>query len=99
MGQRKVSIVFSYHYGDRFHWWEEVGKRLTFFDRLTWSNGDRYDGDFVDGRREGKGVMVLINGDRYEGIYYIYFYYYYLFIFFYFLLFLFFFFSFFFLLF
>jgi len=27
----------------------------------------RYDGEFVDGRREGTGIMMQVNGDRYEG--------------------------------
>jgi hypothetical protein len=30
-------------------------------------NGDRYDGEFLDGRRNGRGVYTSANGDRYEG--------------------------------
>jgi formylglycine-generating enzyme required for sulfatase activity len=33
----------------------------------VWENGDRYEGEWKDGQREGQGVMVFANGDRYEG--------------------------------
>lgn len=29
--------------------------------------GDRYDGSWVDGKAEGKGVCVFANGDKYDG--------------------------------
>ena len=36
--------------------------------RLEWSNGDYYEGDFKNGLRHGKGIMVEQNGARkYEG--------------------------------
>jgi hypothetical protein len=35
--------------------------------RYVWSNGDVYEGEFFEGRREGRGVMICTNGDRYEG--------------------------------
>ena len=32
-----------------------------------YENGDKYLGDFVNGKKEGKGIMTYGNGDRYEG--------------------------------
>jgi hypothetical protein len=34
---------------------------------MTWSSGDRYEGEFRNGTMEYKGVMKWKNGDRYEG--------------------------------
>ena len=33
----------------------------------TYANGDKYEGDFVDDKKHGKGVYVYANGDKYEG--------------------------------
>jgi hypothetical protein len=33
----------------------------------TYANGDRYEGDFVDGKQNGKGIYTWGSGDRYEG--------------------------------
>lgn len=33
----------------------------------TYANGDRYEGDAVDGKLQGRGVYIWKNGDRYEG--------------------------------
>ena len=35
--------------------------------RITYDNGDKYDGMFVDNVKEGKGIYYYNNGDRYEG--------------------------------
>ena len=32
-------------------------------------NGDRYEGNFVDGERCGKGIYYYLSGDKYEGEY------------------------------
>ena len=32
-----------------------------------WSNGDSYDGEYVEGRKEGVGQFRSANGDTYEG--------------------------------
>ena len=34
---------------------------------LIYANGDRYEGDFINGMFHGKGVFIWANGDRYEG--------------------------------
>lgn len=34
---------------------------------LIYANGDRYDGDFINGMFHGKGVFTWAKGDRYEG--------------------------------
>lgn len=34
---------------------------------FTWSNGDRYEGDFVRGVRSGRGIFFWSDGRRYEG--------------------------------
>ena len=37
---------------------------------MTWANGDHYEGDWLDDKRTGKGVLTYVNnGDRYEGDY------------------------------
>ena len=49
--------------------------RLTADGRMyrkAWQeyvNGDIYDGEWVDGKREGRGVYVYKNGNKYEGNY------------------------------
>jgi len=44
-----------------------VKKTLRSQGRFTWPNGDRYDGEFVAHKPDGKGVFLYANGDRYEG--------------------------------
>ena len=34
---------------------------------LISANGDRYEGDFINGMFHGKGVFIWVKGDRYEG--------------------------------
>ncbi len=34
---------------------------------MTYANGDSYQGNFIDGRKEGNGVYTWANGDIYEG--------------------------------
>ena len=33
----------------------------------TYNNHDRYEGQFRNGKREGKGIYYFNNGNRYEG--------------------------------
>ena len=44
---------------------EKLGKngKMT----ITYDNGDKYDGEFVDNVKEGRGVYYYGNGDKYEG--------------------------------
>ena len=35
--------------------------------RKLYQNGDSYEGDWVNGKRDGKGKMIYANGDAYEG--------------------------------
>ncbi len=35
--------------------------------KLIYSNGDIYEGDFIDGYQTGKGKLIYSNGDIYEG--------------------------------
>jgi hypothetical protein len=33
---------------------------------MTFDNGDKYTGDWVEGKRTGQGVYIFGDGDRYE---------------------------------
>lgn len=37
--------------------------RVSFY----WTSGDRYEGDFVEGKFNGEGIYYWADGDRYEG--------------------------------
>ncbi len=32
-------------------------------------DGDRYEGDFIDGKKHGRGIYTFPNGNRFEGDY------------------------------
>ena len=34
---------------------------------MTWVDGTYYEGNFVDGKREGHGLLKKVNGYKYEG--------------------------------
>jgi hypothetical protein len=34
---------------------------------LTWPSGKRYDGEFLDGKQNGYGILTLSDGRKYEG--------------------------------
>merc|ERR1712146_729273 len=34
---------------------------------MTLDNGDKYDGDWENGKREGRGIFTLANGNKYDG--------------------------------
>lgn len=38
-----------------------------YIGTLTYSNGDRYDGDFSEGKKNGQGIMTSPNGEKYDG--------------------------------
>lgn len=33
----------------------------------TWTNGERYEGDYVRGKKHGIGIFFYKNGERYHG--------------------------------
>ena len=37
---------------------------------FTFSNGDKYDGEFKDDKYNGHGVETFSNGDKYDGEWY-----------------------------
>jgi hypothetical protein len=37
------------------------------FGILNFTNGDRYEGSFVENRQEGQGKYIWVNGDEYIG--------------------------------
>ncbi len=34
---------------------------------MKWLNGDQYDGDWKNDKRNGKGILTYANGDEYSG--------------------------------
>jgi hypothetical protein len=46
----------------QFHFGVQVGK-----GNFTWSNGDVYIGDFKENIRNGYGMIIYKNGEKYEG--------------------------------
>ena len=43
------------------------GTSFSGTGKITWANGDVYDGTLVQGQRQGKGLFIWANGQRYEG--------------------------------
>lgn len=43
------------------------GTSFSGTGKITWTNGDVYDGTLVQGQRQGKGLFIWANGQRYEG--------------------------------
>ena len=41
--------------------------KICRFGFRKYANNDKYEGEFVDNQRYGKGTLVCFNGDRYEG--------------------------------
>lgn len=36
---------------------------------MVWEDRTRYEGEFVNGKMDGKGIKHWPNGDRYEGLF------------------------------
>ncbi len=43
------------------------GTSFSGTGKITWVNGDVYDGTLIQGQRQGKGLFIWANGQRYEG--------------------------------
>lgn len=44
-----------------------VNDNIQGYGQMTYSNGDKYEGDFMNGMKHGKGSIVYYNGDQYHG--------------------------------
>lgn len=44
-----------------------MGQKQTGHFKHTYDNGDTYDGEFVNGKRQGRGVYTSAGGHKYEG--------------------------------
>ncbi len=43
------------------------GTSFSGTGKISWVNGDMYDGTLVKGQRQGRGLFIWANGQRYEG--------------------------------
>ena len=34
---------------------------------MSYADGDKYDGDWKDGKKNGKGIMSYADGEKYDG--------------------------------
>ena len=34
---------------------------------FTYANGEKYDGEWKDGKKHGRGVLTCANGEKYDG--------------------------------
>ena len=66
-GKGKLEIVDYYVYEGE---WRDDMKHGTgeqyWVGKCKWA-GDKYNGDYVEGKRQGYGVYKYVNGDVYEG--------------------------------
>jgi len=63
--QGKARVILTNgnsHEGDSWEYGVRQGKGI-----YRWVNGDIYEGDFVDGKKEGEGKLFRADGSRYEG--------------------------------
>ena len=68
-GDRKKSAVTTTLRDGSVYVGEVKRKRPHGNGSVLYTNGDKYNGGFVNGMREGTGVYEYKNGDRYEGGY------------------------------
>ena len=44
-----------------------IGKMMNLKEKEYYIDGDKYEGDFKNDVRDGKGIMYCYNGDKFEG--------------------------------
>lgn len=67
-GPRVVVRTHTFRDGSVYHGEQPRGARVPDGrGKLTYPNGDVYDGEFHHGRRQGRGLFVFFNGDVYNG--------------------------------
>ena len=64
----KVRLIFLYQF-ERIknilgEWSDNI---INGKGRYVWKNGNRYEGDFINDKKEGKGIYFYANGDKYDG--------------------------------
>ena len=57
----------TYQNGTRFYGKFEAGQPLDGWGSMLYANGNRYDGEYRDGTRNGCGTFTFSNGRRYVG--------------------------------
>ena len=67
-GHNKRNCPNNYYKGEYNYKGERHGKGAYEYKLSIYNNG-KYEGDWVNGKREGKGVMTYANGDKYDGFF------------------------------
>ena len=66
----KLKLIINYNSSARndiVNFISSVDDGITGPGTTVWSNGDRYEGEWVDGKKNGRGKMTLANGNWYDG--------------------------------
>jgi len=66
----KLKLIINYNSSirnDIINFISSVDSGIIGPSTTVWPNGDRYEGEWVDGKKHGRGKMTRVNGDWYEG--------------------------------
>lgn len=66
----KMKLIINYNSSTRndiVNLISSVDSEITGPSTTVWSNGDRYEGEWLDGKKYGRGKMTLANGNWYDG--------------------------------